>query len=1293
MRYQIFRRKGDNQLYFHFKTNDGKVILTSQFYQAKTDCDNGIRSVIKNAPEDARYDRQKDKDGKHFFTLKAGNGQEIGKSVVFDSDKEMESAITLLKKMKFKPAAKKEESKTADAAKAAVAGGGGDFKSGTVNGLSYKSWQSEKNQEYYFNFTNKAGKVILKSEGYTTKASCDNGIESVLKNANDPKRYERKVSKNGKHFFDLKAGNGQVIGTSALFDSEADMNAAMSGFLGGDASAVGVSKDAKADAGKASIATGLSSAGGDKKEEKDDKKKEKKEQAERTYLDNGKYPNNNITWETFQSGGNEKFYFVFKGSDDKVILINGDVRGYATKADLDQGVQDVIKFAPDIKNYEYKTTKTGKHYFYIKNAKDSNVARGSLFFDTEESMQATIKLLLGSGAATAAVAGGGAKKEDSKGTGVDEYLPVGEYKTTPGFASFTHSNGEHYFSYNNEDGKVLLRSEGYSSESSRDNGIKSVTKNAPLSERYVLGKDEEGHYFALKAGNHQEIARSVGYADKAACEADMAWVQGEKSRIGVGSKLVGGTLMSAWMISSSAKGGDADAKAKAAAGDAGKAKAEADAKAAAAKSKSEADAKAIADARKKEEEARLKAIDDAKKKAAADAAASKSSKTTQSTETSGISSSSKTTTTSTTSKIVAGAGAAKIVASAGGDKKESDDYMACNNYIGGKPGFVHFKIERTGYSYFNYNDDKGKVLLVSQGYQSDTARDNGVESVTKNAPLEERWSTFKGDDGKWYYSLKAGNHQEIAKSCAFDKEADMKAAYAWLRGEHSTLGKGAQFAGGVWMSAFAYSAWSKKKETEANALRLKAEADAKVKAEAEAKATRIRIEAEAKKKAEEEAKALKIKQEAEAKALKLKQEAEAKAKAEADAKALKLKAEADAAAKKKAAAAAAAAAALALAAKKKEEKVEVVKEVVKHVEKKKVRTDDDYLTCKAYQGHKITDTRNNVAFFKKDNQHYFVLYNKDKSVKLRSEGFENTKERDSELAEVLKFHNDKSMYSEIKKNDYRIRVLKDKTGREVGRSCMEKIKKAAPVKAAATPVVKKEKIVKKEPVKVVKEVVKEKPLVAAAPVAAAAGKSGCAWWYFLPLLLLIPLIWFGMKGCGKTAPVKPAVVAPVEKPPVVEEKVVKETPPPAAPKGCTANCTGSKNKIFNIPSGRTPKTLTRLGTNPEFGNSHGLSPEQFYNKLKKQHSTNNTDKRFLDNLFNAMGYKGFGEVTAAAFSATRIAPGTIGNIGASKQHRTVYAKLNTSGKDLEAFRIKGKNGCDIHFMKTCGNHFFYCPNN
>lgn len=65
------------------------------------------------------------------------------------------------------------------------------------------------------------GQVILTSEVYTTKAACENGIESVKKNAPDDARYERKVSTNGKPMFNLKAVNGQVIGTSELYESEA----------------------------------------------------------------------------------------------------------------------------------------------------------------------------------------------------------------------------------------------------------------------------------------------------------------------------------------------------------------------------------------------------------------------------------------------------------------------------------------------------------------------------------------------------------------------------------------------------------------------------------------------------------------------------------------------------------------------------------------------------------------------------------------------------------------------------------------------------------------------------------------------------------------------------------------------------------------------------------------------------------------------------------------------------------------------------------------------------------------
>ncbi len=80
---------------------------------------------------------------------------------------------------------------------------------------------TRKNGEFQFVLKAGNGEVILTSEGYTAKASCLNGIESVKKNSTDDNRYDRKEAKNGKHFFNLKAGNGQIIGSSEMYESAA----------------------------------------------------------------------------------------------------------------------------------------------------------------------------------------------------------------------------------------------------------------------------------------------------------------------------------------------------------------------------------------------------------------------------------------------------------------------------------------------------------------------------------------------------------------------------------------------------------------------------------------------------------------------------------------------------------------------------------------------------------------------------------------------------------------------------------------------------------------------------------------------------------------------------------------------------------------------------------------------------------------------------------------------------------------------------------------------------------------
>ena len=79
----------------------------------------------------------------------------------------------------------------------------------------------DKRGEFRFRLKASNGQNILASEGYTSKSSCMNGIESVMKNAAEESRFEKKETKAGKHMFNLKAGNHQVIGTSESYESVA----------------------------------------------------------------------------------------------------------------------------------------------------------------------------------------------------------------------------------------------------------------------------------------------------------------------------------------------------------------------------------------------------------------------------------------------------------------------------------------------------------------------------------------------------------------------------------------------------------------------------------------------------------------------------------------------------------------------------------------------------------------------------------------------------------------------------------------------------------------------------------------------------------------------------------------------------------------------------------------------------------------------------------------------------------------------------------------------------------------
>jgi len=112
------------------------------------------------------------------------------------------------------------------------------------------------------------------------------------------------------------------------------------------------------------------------------------------------------------------------------------------------------------------------------------------------------------------------------------------------------------------------------------------------------------------------------------------------------------------------------------------------------------------------------------------------------------------------------------------------NYEIVNFYqtkIGGVlDGFDTFS--EKGLYYFTCNK-KGEVCLISEGYTSSSARNRGIHSVSKNLLLATQYNFEKPQNEKYFFILKAGNNQEIARSKNFDSEDEMNAFIGWVIGK------------------------------------------------------------------------------------------------------------------------------------------------------------------------------------------------------------------------------------------------------------------------------------------------------------------------------------------------------------------------------------------------------------------------------------------------------------------------------------------------------------------------------
>lgn len=83
----------NGKYHWSLKASNGQIILTSQMYASKETAMNGINSVKTNAVIPERFESKVSEHGKPYFVLKAANGQVIGNSQMYETEKSRDNGI------------------------------------------------------------------------------------------------------------------------------------------------------------------------------------------------------------------------------------------------------------------------------------------------------------------------------------------------------------------------------------------------------------------------------------------------------------------------------------------------------------------------------------------------------------------------------------------------------------------------------------------------------------------------------------------------------------------------------------------------------------------------------------------------------------------------------------------------------------------------------------------------------------------------------------------------------------------------------------------------------------------------------------------------------------------------------------------------------------------------------------------------------------------------------------------------------------------------------------------------
>lgn len=86
-------------------------------------------------------------------------------------------------------------------------------------------------------------------------------------------------------------------------------------------------------------------------------------------------------------------------------------------------------------------------------------------------------------------------------------------------------------------------------------------------------------------------------------------------------------------------------------------------------------------------------------------------------------------------------------------------------------GTFEMYVDKAGEFRFRLKSGGGQIILVSEGYKAKSSASNGIDSVRKNAPADERYERKQTSSGRFMFNLRSTNGQVIGTSEQYPDEA------------------------------------------------------------------------------------------------------------------------------------------------------------------------------------------------------------------------------------------------------------------------------------------------------------------------------------------------------------------------------------------------------------------------------------------------------------------------------------------------------------------------------------------